>query len=103
MKMNEDTRSTFGLTVDLPAEVVDHIAQRVIDLQAERQKSIRANTSDGWLRGAKAIAAYVGCSRSRVYQLASARRIPLERDGSALIARRSDLDRWLASGGGRCP
>jgi hypothetical protein len=35
----------------------------------------------------------------RVYALASAGRIPVHHDGSALIARRSELDDWLRSGG----
>jgi hypothetical protein len=58
---------------------------------------------DGWLRGADKIAAYIDSPRSRVYALASARRIPVHHDGSALIARRSELDQWLRSGGGRRP
>lgn len=58
---------------------------------------------DGWLRGADRIAGYIDCPRSRVYALTSARRIPVEHDGSALIARRSELDRWLRDGGGRRP
>jgi excisionase family DNA binding protein len=49
------------------------------------------------------IASYIDSPRSRVYALASARRIPVHRDGSALIARRSELDRWLRAGGGRRP
>jgi hypothetical protein len=36
----------------------------------------------------------------RSYGLVSARRIPIHRDGSALIARRSELDAWLLNGGG---
>lgn len=39
--------------------------------------------------------------RSRVYGLVSAHRIPIHHDGSALIARRSELDAWLLAGGGR--
>lgn len=58
---------------------------------------------DGWLRGADRIADYVNAPRSRIYALASAKRIPVERDGSALIARKSDLDRWIRQGGGRRP
>ena len=58
---------------------------------------------EGWLRGADEIAAYIGSPRSRVYALASARRIPVQRDGSALVARRSELDSWLQNGGGKRP
>jgi len=56
-----------------------------------------------WLRGAHQIAAYIGAPRSRVYALASARRIPVEHDGSALIAHTSALDDWLRAGGAKRP
>jgi excisionase family DNA binding protein len=58
---------------------------------------------EGWLRGADAIAAHIGCPRSRVYALASAGRIPVHRDGTALLARKPELDAWLLNGGGRRP
>jgi hypothetical protein len=58
---------------------------------------------DGWLRGADKIAAYIDCKRDRVYALSSAKRIPVHRDGSALIARRSELDAWIIGGGGKRP
>lgn len=59
---------------------------------------------DGWLRGASAIADYLGCPRSRVYALVSAGRLPaIKRDGSALVARRGDLDKFIADGGARRP
>jgi hypothetical protein len=60
-------------------------------------------SDDGWLRGADQIANYIGSPRSRVYALVSAMRIPVQRDGSALVARRSELDSWLRSGGGKRP
>lgn len=60
---------------------------------------------NGWLRGADAIASYIGAPRSRVYALASCKpaRIPVVRDGSALLAKRSELDEWIRDGGGRRP
>jgi excisionase family DNA binding protein len=75
----------------------DHAARRAAELIAERQA---ARQDDAWLRGADKIAAYIDCPRSRVYALASAHRIPIHRDGSALIAKRSELDDWLLRGGG---
>ena len=60
-------------------------------------------SQEGWLRGADEIASYIGSPRSRVYALVSARRIPVQRDGSALVARRSELDSWVRSGGGKRP
>ncbi|MEK6251254.1 MAG: hypothetical protein AABM43_04795 [Actinomycetota bacterium] len=87
------------LTLDLPPELIDAIAERVAAILAERQ----GPTDDGWLRGAEAIGDYIGAPRSRVYALASARRLAVHHDGSALIARRSELDAWLRDGGGRRP
>ncbi len=87
------------ITFDLPEEAIEAIAQRVAAILADRE----APADGGWLRGASDIAAYLGCPRSRVYALTSAGRIPVERDGSALIARRFELDAWLREGGALRP
>jgi excisionase family DNA binding protein len=89
-----------AISVNVGDELVERIARRAAELISE-QASVPAE--DGWLRGAERIAAYLDCPRSRVYALASARRIPIHRDGSALIARRSELDKWLLGGGGLRP
>ena len=60
-------------------------------------------TGDGWLRGAKAIAAYIDAPVSRIEALSSAKRIPVEHDGSNLIVRKSALDAWIHAGGGKRP
>jgi len=86
-----------AFAIDLGDEFVEQVARRAADLIAERQA---APQEDAWLRGADKIAAYIDCPRSRVYALASAHRIPIHRDGSALIAKRSELDQWLLRGGG---
>jgi excisionase family DNA binding protein len=90
-------REALALTIELSPEQIDAVAERV----AARLQP--APGADGWLRGAGRIAAYIDCPRSRIYALTSAGRIPVGRDGSNLIARRSDLDRWLREGGGRRP
>jgi excisionase family DNA binding protein len=95
-----EARRGDALAVGIPPEVVERIAERAAELVAEREAPREA---DGWLRGADAIAAYLDCPRSRVYALTSAGRIPVHHDGSALIARRSELDRWIREGGGRRP
>jgi excisionase family DNA binding protein len=77
--------------------LADALAPRIANRLAVR------NTGDAWLRGASSIAGYIGCPVSRVYALTSAGRIPVERDGSALVARRSDLDGWLRAGGAKRP
>jgi hypothetical protein len=86
-----------ALRVEIDEELVERIAERAAELIGERSKN---PAEDGWLRGADRIAAYIDAPRSRVYALVSARRIPVHHDGSALIARRSELDRWLVQGGG---
>jgi hypothetical protein len=90
-----------GLHLALPDEVLEALAQRVAAILADRE----APAADGWLRGADAIASYIDAPRSRVYALATCNppRIPVERDGSSLLARRSDLDRWIRDGGGVRP
>ena len=89
-----------GLSLALPPELVEAVAERVAELLAERQGGA---PEDGWLRGAEEIATYIGARRDRVYALASARRIPVHRDGSALLAKRSELDAWVRAGGGKRP
>lgn len=85
------------LRLEIDEELIEQIAERVAQLIDVRPELA---SEDGWLRGAERIGAYIDAPRSRVYALASARRIPVHHDGSALIARRSELDRWLAHGGG---
>lgn len=89
-----------GVTLDIGDELVEQIAERAAELVASRQGEA---ASGDWLRGADKIAAYIDSPRSRVYALVSAHRIPVHHDGSALIARRSELDAWLFNGGGRRP
>jgi hypothetical protein len=91
--------SAEPLTLALTDDLVEAIAERAAEIVTDRG----AASDDGWLRSADRIAAYIDCPRSRVYALASARRIPVYHDGSALIARRSELDRWLRDGGGVRP
>jgi hypothetical protein len=87
------------LAFSLSEEIVDAIAERAAALVSERPGRL----PDGWIRGAQRIAEYIDCPPSRVYALVSARRIPVHHDGSALIARRSELDRWVRQGGGVRP
>lgn len=89
----------MALSFDIADEIVERIAERAAELLRQRQEG----DVEGWLRGADKIASYIDSPRSRVYALVSARRIPVHHDGSALIARRSDLDAWLRAGGGRRP
>lgn len=87
-----------ALIAELDDAALDELAARLAPRLARQ-----SGQDDGWLRGADRIAAYIDAPRSRVYALASAGQIPVRRDGSALIARRSELDRWITDGGGRRP
>ncbi|MGO9497796.1 MAG: hypothetical protein ACLQA5_13980 [Solirubrobacteraceae bacterium] len=87
--------------VDGDDTALARLADKLAPLLADRL--VQPASGEGWLRGADEIAGYIGSPRSRVYALASARRIPVQRDGSALVARRSELDSWLESGGGKRP
>jgi excisionase family DNA binding protein len=80
--------------------VIEEIADRVADVLAERGD--RDRHDDGWL-DVKAAAAHLSCPASRIYALVSAGRIPVHRDGSRLLFRRSELDAYIAAGGARRP
>lgn len=85
----------------VPPDAVERILDALADRVADRVTARLA--ADGWIRGADAIAAHISAPRSRVYALVAAKRIPVTRDGGALVARRSELDAWLREGGARRP
>jgi excisionase family DNA binding protein len=80
---------------EFPPELVEAIAERVVELLAPQ-----LNAPDEWLTAVEA-AEYLRCPPSRIYALSSAKRIPLHRDGSRLLFRRSELDTWVKAGGGK--
>jgi hypothetical protein len=94
-------------SADLTRALLDALDDDALDELAGRlaPRLATSTPADGWLRGAEKIAAYIDAPVSRVYALTSARpaRIPVERDGSNLIARRSALDAWVLAGGGKRP
>lgn len=99
MSAANGTQARAALTLGIPDDVMELIAARAAEIVLERRS---VDDADGWLRGAGAIADYLGAPRSRVYALAACRppRIPVERDGSSLLAKRSTLDAWIRDGGG---
>lgn len=90
---------SLNVVLEVTGGEIEQIAQQATKLFAKPT----GTPLDEWLRGADRIAAYIDCPRSRVYALTSAGRIPVERDGASLVARRSELDTWLRSGGGKRP
>ena len=95
--------SNGSLAIAAPPELIEAIAERAAEIVMERSRP--EPEANGWLRGASAIADYIGAPASRVYALGNCKpsRIPVHRDGSALIAKRSELDAWMRSGGGKRP
>jgi len=90
--------SNGALSLALPPELVEVVAERVAELLAERH----APEPEPWI-GVALAAEHLACPKSRIYALVSAQRIPHEKDGSRLLFRRSDLDEWLEQGGGTRP
>jgi excisionase family DNA binding protein len=88
------------LSITLPPELLDALTARVEQLLEERASERRED--EPWMRVEQA-ATYLACPRSRIYALASARRIPHRKDGSRLLFRPSELDAWLDLGGGKRP
>jgi excisionase family DNA binding protein len=89
------------VTLAVPTELVEAIAARAAALVAGQLDS----PAEGWI-GVEQAAAHLACPKSRIYRLVSQSRdtrranpLPYEKDGSRLLFRRSDLDRWLARGG----
>lgn len=82
------------VTFTLPPTVLEQIAQRAAEITADR--------TDAWLSAQEA-ADYLRCPLSRIRALTSARRIPVHHDGSRCLYRRSELDTWVRSGGGKRP
>ncbi|HYH59576.1 MAG TPA: hypothetical protein VD790_10205 [Thermoleophilaceae bacterium] len=92
------------LSMALPDELIDTLAERVADILEQRQALTTANGRDEWLRGAKQIAEAMGCPPSRVYDLSGRRETtgcPIRNDGSRLTAKRGELEAWLRNGGAR--
>ncbi len=87
-----------ALLLDVPREMVEQIAERVVEIMAEHE----ALAASPWLTVTET-ADYLRCPTSRVYALTSAGRIPHVKDGSRTLFNRGELDAWLRAGGGKRP
>lgn len=85
------------LSLTLPPEVLEAIAERAAEILADRQ-----GERTGYLDVAGA-AEFLACPKSRIYALVSADRIPYEKDGSRLLFDRGELRAYVANGGARRP
>ena len=81
------------LTLDLPPELVEAIAERAAELVLEQAPA----QSERWV-GTRDAADYLGCSPGRLHNLTSAGRIPHHREGGRLVFSTRELDDWIRSG-----
>jgi hypothetical protein len=86
------------LTLPLPPELVEQIAQRAAEMVAAQRLG-----PEPWLTAEQA-AAHLAISTSQLYSLCSARRVngfPVTKEGSRSYFKASELDRWRARGESR--
>ncbi|HZO77786.1 MAG TPA: helix-turn-helix domain-containing protein [Solirubrobacteraceae bacterium] len=88
------------LSAALLAELSEQDLDRLAELLAPRLAKVATAEAPTWLDVGQA-AEHVRCPKSRIYSLVSAKRIPHHRDGSRLLFRRAELDRWVQAGGGK--
>ena len=84
------------ITIVLPAELVEQIAERVAQLLGNRARETAA-TGSPWLN-VEGACAYLGFSRDTLYKLTAAKAIPFRRKqgGQGLLFHRQELDEWVA-------
>jgi excisionase family DNA binding protein len=82
------------LTVSVPDELLEALAERLAELVNERLQAPRP--ASPWLDFEAALE-YLRFSRDQLYKLTAARAIPFrkKRGGQALLFHRDELDRWL--------
>jgi len=78
----------MNLRIDLPDDVVEAIAARVVEL-------LETGTTGSELLTVEEAAAYLRCQKKRVYDLCSQRRLDFVKDGSRTLIRREAIDRYL--------
>lgn len=83
----------MNLSIDLPLEIVEAIAERAAALVSDRLPA-----TEEWL-DVDGAAAYMKCGKSRVYALTSQGALPVFKDGSRSLYRRDDLREFILSGG----
>jgi excisionase family DNA binding protein len=86
------------LTLQLPADVVEAIAQRAAELVLERQSPVGESPSP-FMTVAEA-AEYLRCKRQRVDDLLSSGRLTRHKDGSRTLVSRRELEEHV---GADCP
>jgi excisionase family DNA binding protein len=83
----------FAFTV--PDSIVETIAERAAALVLEQLADAETSQTSPYLTVAEA-ADYARCSKQRIYDLLSARRLERRRDGSRVLVLRPEIDAYLA-------
>jgi excisionase family DNA binding protein len=83
------------LSIVLPPDFVEAIAERVAEILAERTP--RVTETSPYLTVAEA-ATFLRCSKQRIYDLLSARRLTRHKDGRRVLVARSEIERHIARG-----
>ena len=93
--MSQATQVQAQLTLSLPDELLQALAQRMAEAMLEQTGALPA-TESPWLDFRSAMS-YRGFSRNKLYKLTAARAIPFRKkqDGQGLLFHRDELDRWL--------
>lgn len=83
------------VAVTVPADLIEAIAERVVDLLRSHDHQAREDGSP-WL-DFQAACAYLSLSHDSLYKLTAARAIPCRKksDGQGLRFHRDELDRWM--------
>jgi excisionase family DNA binding protein len=82
------------LTVKLPAEVIEAIAERAAAIVLHRLNKPAAESP--FMTVAEA-ATYARCKPQRIYDLLSSRRLTRHKDGSRTLIQRAELEAYLAA------
>lgn len=94
----------MNLQLELPAEVVDAIVERTVELVIARLDAHgRADELPAYLTPRQA-AVYLGCGPQRIYDLRSQRRLTPFTEGGRALVKRAELDALVTvdRGSGRC-
>jgi excisionase family DNA binding protein len=85
------------VTIEIPAEVIEAIAQRAAELVLEQLATLSQSSGPRWLYGARAAADYLGLPLGKVQKLTAGGAIPHHRpEGQRVMYRTDELDAWLA-------
>jgi excisionase family DNA binding protein len=82
------------LTLDLPAEVIEAIAERAAAIVLQRLEQPAAESP--FMTVAEA-ADYARCKPQRIYDLLSSRRLTRHKDGARALIQRAELEGYLAA------